>query len=83
MGSVSRACSTPRSVRYIALDLDPERVREAAAAGDTVVFADGLRAEALMAAGISRAAAVVLTFADAAAAVRMLAQGTISMRRCR
>jgi CPA2 family monovalent cation:H+ antiporter-2 len=60
-------------VRYIALDLDPERVREAAAAGDTVVFADGLRREALMAAGITRAAAVVLTFADAALAVRMLA----------
>jgi CPA2 family monovalent cation:H+ antiporter-2 len=61
-------------VRYIALDLDPERVREAAAAGDTVVFADALRREALRAAGITRAAAVVLTFADAAAAVRMLAQ---------
>jgi CPA2 family monovalent cation:H+ antiporter-2 len=60
-------------VRYVALDLDPERVREAAAAGDTVVFADGLRREALVAAGISRAAAVVLTFADAALAVRMLA----------
>ena len=61
-------------VRYVALDLDPERVREAAAAGDTVVFADGLRREALVAAGIARAAAVVLTFADAALAVRMLAQ---------
>jgi CPA2 family monovalent cation:H+ antiporter-2 len=60
-------------VRYVALDLDPERVREAAAAGDTVVFADGLRREALVAAGIGRAAAVVLTFADVAAAVRMLA----------
>jgi CPA2 family monovalent cation:H+ antiporter-2 len=61
-------------VRYVALDLDPERVREAAAAGETVVFADGARREALVAAGISRAAAVVLTFADAATAVRMLAQ---------
>jgi K+:H+ antiporter len=60
-------------VRYVALDLDPERVREAAAAGDTVVFADGLRREALVAAGIARAAAVVLTFADAAMAVRVLA----------
>ena len=60
-------------VRYIALDLDPERVREAVAGGDTVVFADGLRPEALSAAGISRAAAVVLTFADAAAAKRVLA----------
>ena len=60
-------------MRYVALDLDPERVREAAAAGDTVVFADGLRREALVAAGIARAAAVVLTFADAALAVRILA----------
>jgi CPA2 family monovalent cation:H+ antiporter-2 len=60
-------------VRYVALDLDPERVREAAAAGDTVVFADGLRREALVAAGITRAAAVVISFADAAAAVRVLA----------
>ena len=60
-------------VRYVALDRAPERGREAAAAGDTVVFADGLRREALVAAGISRAAAVVLTFADAATAVRVLA----------
>jgi len=60
-------------VRYVALDLDPERVREAAAAGDTVVFADSARREALVAAGIARAAAVVITFADANAAVRVLA----------
>ena len=60
-------------VRYIALDLDPERVRDAALAGDTVVFADCSRREALVAAGISRAAAVVVTFADASAAVRVLA----------
>ena len=59
-------------VRYIALDLDPERVREAAAAGDTVVFADSGRREALVAAGIARAAAVVVPFADPAAAVRVL-----------
>jgi CPA2 family monovalent cation:H+ antiporter-2 len=59
-------------VRYVALDLDPERVREAAAAGDTVVFADSARREALIAAGLSRAAAVVVTFADANAALRVL-----------
>ena len=59
-------------VRYVALDLDPERVRVAAAAGDTVVFADSSRREALIAAGIMRAAAVAFTFADAAAAVRVL-----------
>ena len=59
-------------VPYVALDLDPERVREAAAAGDRVVFADSARRDALVAAGISRAAAVVVTFADTAAAVRVL-----------
>jgi CPA2 family monovalent cation:H+ antiporter-2 len=59
-------------VRYIALDLDPQRVREAALAGDTVVFADSARREALIAAGLSRAAAVVVTFADANAAMRVL-----------
>jgi CPA2 family monovalent cation:H+ antiporter-2 len=61
------------SVRYVALDLDPERVREAARAGDTVVFADSSRREALLAAGLSRAAAVVITFADTLAAQRVLA----------
>lgn len=60
-------------LRYVALDLDPERVREAAAAGDTVVFADCSRRESLIAAGLSRAAAVAITFAEAAVAVRVLA----------
>lgn len=60
-------------VRYIALDLDPERVREAALAGDTVVFADCSRREALIAAGVLRAAAVVVTFAETAEAVRAVA----------
>jgi CPA2 family monovalent cation:H+ antiporter-2 len=59
-------------LRYIALDLDPERVSEAAAAGDAVVFADSSRRESLAAAGIARAAAVAITFADASAAVRVL-----------
>ena len=60
-------------VRYVALDLDPERVREAALAGDTVVFADSSRREALIAAGVLRAAAVVVTFAESAEAVRAVA----------
>jgi CPA2 family monovalent cation:H+ antiporter-2 len=59
--------------RYVALDLDPDRVREAAAAGDTVVFADSARREALVAAGLSRAAAVVITFSDVNVALRVLA----------
>jgi CPA2 family monovalent cation:H+ antiporter-2 len=59
-------------LRYVALDLDPERVREAATAGDTVVFADCARREALVAAGLHRAAAVVVTFADVGACLRVL-----------
>jgi CPA2 family monovalent cation:H+ antiporter-2 len=38
---------------YVALDLDPERVREAAAAGETVVYGDAARRETLVAAGIT------------------------------
>jgi CPA2 family monovalent cation:H+ antiporter-2 len=60
-------------VRYIALDLDPERVREAAQAGESVVFADSSRREALIAAGVARAAAVVVTFAESAESVRAVA----------
>jgi len=60
-------------VRYIALDLDPERVREASLAGDTVVFADSSRRESLIAAGVLRASAVVVTFAESAEAVRAIA----------
>jgi len=60
-------------LRYVALDLDPERVREAALAGENVVFADSSRREALIAAGIARATAAVVTFADIHAALRVLA----------
>jgi K+:H+ antiporter len=60
-------------VRYVALDLDPQRVREAALAGEDVVYADSSRREALLAAGIGRAAAAVITFADVHASLRVLA----------
>ncbi len=59
-------------IAFIALDLDPQRVREAAAAGETVVFGDAARRETLVAAGIYRAAVVVITYADTASAVRVL-----------
>ena len=39
-------------IPYMALDLDPDRVRQAAAAGDSVVFGDATRLQALMAAGL-------------------------------
>ena len=60
------------SIDYIALDVDPGRVREAAAAGETVVFGDASRREVLMAAGLPRARALVVTFADTQTALRIL-----------
>jgi CPA2 family monovalent cation:H+ antiporter-2 len=49
---------------YGPLDLDPDRVRQAAAAGDSVVFGDAARLQALIAAGLARASAVVVTYID-------------------
>ncbi|MFZ2855730.1 MAG: monovalent cation:proton antiporter-2 (CPA2) family protein [Rhodocyclaceae bacterium] len=59
-------------VSYVALDLDPERVREAAAAGENVVYGDATRRETLVAAGIGRASVLIVTFADTRAAERVL-----------
>lgn len=59
-------------IPYIALDLDPDRVRQAAAAGDSVVFGDAARLQALVAAGLARASAVVITYLDVASALRVL-----------
>ena len=60
-------------IQYMALDLDPDRVRKAAAAGDSVVFGDAVRLQALMAAGLTRASAVVVTYLDTASALKVLA----------
>jgi CPA2 family monovalent cation:H+ antiporter-2 len=60
------------SIPYMALDLDPDRVRQAAAAGDSVVFGDAGRLQALMAAGLARASAVVITYLDVPAAMKVL-----------
>jgi len=56
----------------MALDLDPDRVRQAAAAGDSVVFGDASRLQALMAAGLARASAVVITYLDEGGALKVL-----------
>jgi CPA2 family monovalent cation:H+ antiporter-2 len=60
-------------IPYMALDLDPDRVRQAAAAGDSVVFGDAARLQALMAAGLARASAVVITYLDTQGALKVLA----------
>ncbi len=56
----------------IALDMDPQRVRAAATAGESVVFGDAMRREVLIAAGLHRAAAVVVTFADTHASLAII-----------
>lgn len=61
-------------IGYVALDLDPDRVMEAARSGETVVFGDAARREALVAAGIHRAAGIVVTYDSTPAALKVLAQ---------
>jgi CPA2 family monovalent cation:H+ antiporter-2 len=62
-----------QNIPYMALDLDPDRVRQAAAAGHNVAFGDSARLQALMAAGLARASAVVVTYLDEPAAFKVLA----------
>jgi monovalent cation:H+ antiporter-2, CPA2 family len=58
-------------IAYLALDSDPQRVREAAD-GTSVIFGDASRRETLTSAGLSKARAVVITFADTPTAVKIL-----------
>ena len=60
------------AINYIALDLDPDRVREAAAGGETVVFGDAGRKDALIAAGLMRASVVIITVSDTPLAEKIL-----------
>ncbi len=60
-------------LNIIALDRDPERVRSASEAGETVVFGDASRQEVLIAAGIQRASAVIISFSDTTLSLAILA----------
>jgi len=59
-------------IAYLALDSDPQRVREAAADGSSVVYGDASRRETLMSAGLNRARALAITFADTPVALKIL-----------
>jgi CPA2 family monovalent cation:H+ antiporter-2 len=59
-------------IAYHALDLDPDRVREAQAAGANVSYGDASRRESLVAAGIHRAATLVVTYASTPSALKVL-----------
>jgi monovalent cation:H+ antiporter-2, CPA2 family len=64
---------------YIALDLDPARIRAARQAGDPVLYGDSSDEEILVRAGIETASAVVISFADPATSLDILR----SVRRLR
>jgi monovalent cation:H+ antiporter-2, CPA2 family len=57
---------------YIALDLDPTRIRAARQAGDPVLFGDSSDEAMLVKAGVETASAVVISFADPATSLAIL-----------
>jgi monovalent cation:H+ antiporter-2, CPA2 family len=59
-------------IAWFALDNDPQRVREANTAGANVSYGDATRAEALAAAGVAKAKAVIVTFSETDAARRII-----------
>jgi CPA2 family monovalent cation:H+ antiporter-2 len=59
-------------IPYMALDLDPDRVRQANDAGQDVVFGDAARLPSLMAAGLARASTVVVSYHDTPSAFKVL-----------
>jgi CPA2 family monovalent cation:H+ antiporter-2 len=60
-------------IPYMALDLDPDRVQRAKAAGQSVAFGDAGKPQALIAAGLNRASAVVITYLELPNVMKALA----------
>jgi CPA2 family monovalent cation:H+ antiporter-2 len=59
-------------IPYIGLDADPQRIATAKSQGINVVFGNADRVEVLLAAGIGRARAVVVSYPDAHSAERVI-----------
>jgi CPA2 family monovalent cation:H+ antiporter-2 len=57
---------------YIALDVDPYRIRTGRQAGDPVVYGDAGQVEVLQNVGVAHASVVVITFANPDVALRIL-----------
>jgi CPA2 family monovalent cation:H+ antiporter-2 len=57
---------------YIALDVDPYRIRQGRQAGDPVIYGDAGQGEVLQNVGAARARCVVITFANPPVALRIL-----------
>lgn len=60
------------NIPYVALDMDASRVQEAAAAGENVIYGDAGRRAVLEAAGISRAKALIISYAETGGAMKVL-----------
>jgi CPA2 family monovalent cation:H+ antiporter-2 len=69
--NISRLLET-ESIPFIALDLDPQRIQEAANAGESVAYGDAARRDVLIAAGIMRANALVVSYVDTVSALKIL-----------
>jgi len=59
-------------IPFIALDIDPTRVHEAAAAGEHVMYGDAGRRVVLEAAGGARAKALIVSYAEMRASMKVL-----------
>jgi len=59
---------------YLALDLDPERVRHAREAGENVNYGDSTHLEMLQAAGLERAKILIISFNDIFTTLKILPQ---------
>ncbi|MFV0680700.1 cation:proton antiporter [Ottowia sp.] len=62
-----------QGIPYVALDLDPDRVQRAKAAGQSVAFGDAGKPQALIAAGLNRASAVAITYLELPNVMKALA----------
>lgn len=60
------------SIPFIALDIDPTRVHDAAAAGQQVMYGDASRRHVLDAAGGARAKALIVSYSDMRASLKVL-----------
>jgi CPA2 family monovalent cation:H+ antiporter-2 len=69
--SVGRFLDEER-ISFVALDLDPARVREAHRAGEPVYYGDSAEGDILDAVGVERARLVVVSHEDLAAALKVL-----------
>lgn len=68
--NVARVLET-HGFEFLAMDMEPFRVRAARQAGDSVIYGDASDEAMLHAAGIERASAIVITFADTEQSLRI------------